>query len=74
MVEISMSGSGEGPVWVTGRGYSTRNRFGRRASRRVDQGTSPSVPHRTVRDPLRSYGSYRPAIDRCRYQCTNSPG
>jgi hypothetical protein len=23
MVEISMSGSGEGPVWVTGRGYST---------------------------------------------------
>jgi len=25
MVEISMSGSGEGPVWVTGRGYSTRN-------------------------------------------------
>jgi hypothetical protein len=24
MVEISMSGSGEGPVWVTGRGYSTR--------------------------------------------------
>jgi len=25
MVEISMSGSGEGPVWVTGRGYSTKN-------------------------------------------------
>ena len=23
MVEISMSGSGEGPVWETGRGYST---------------------------------------------------
>jgi len=23
MVEISMFGSGEGPVWVTGRGYST---------------------------------------------------
>ena len=23
MVEISMSGSGEGPVWATGRGYST---------------------------------------------------
>jgi hypothetical protein len=23
MVEISMSGSGEGLVWVTGRGYST---------------------------------------------------
>jgi hypothetical protein len=23
MVEISLSGSGEGPGWVTGRGYST---------------------------------------------------
>jgi hypothetical protein len=23
MVEISMFGSGEGPVWATGRGYST---------------------------------------------------
>jgi hypothetical protein len=27
MVEISKSGSGEGPAWATGRGYSTGRRF-----------------------------------------------
>ena len=27
MVEISMSGSGEGRSWVTGSGYSTHNQF-----------------------------------------------
>jgi hypothetical protein len=27
MVEISKSGSGEGPGWATGRGYSTTQRY-----------------------------------------------
>ena len=35
MVEISMFGSGEGPVWATGRGYSTGTLISYMASMRV---------------------------------------
>ena len=40
MVEISLSGSGEGPGWATGRGYSTHEPikpFGRLAHRQTRQ-------------------------------------
>ncbi len=40
MVEISKSGSGEGSVWVTGRGYSTR----KKGSGIRGQGSGPAPP------------------------------
>jgi len=47
MVEISKSGSGEGSVWVTGRGYSTRDQ----GSGIRDQ--SPQPPVEQARGNLR---------------------
>ena len=38
MVEISMFGSGEGPVWATGRGYSTTDTVSDRQEHDKDVG------------------------------------
>jgi hypothetical protein len=58
MVEISMFGSGEGPVWVTGRGYSTSLDLARRTSKPWRaHGGYPSV--RATPNPCRLRDSSR---------------
>ncbi len=57
MVEISMSGSGEGPVWVTGRGYSTTTWIGGLGSMASKLGRK--------RGTTRGYGCLRHLFNPC---------